>query len=418
LVQPIEEMKQVPQQSASFLRRTFQAFHFRDFRLMWIGACTSQVGTQIQTTAQSWTVLQLSHNPFYLGVDQFLGQIPIAVLALLAGVLADRRDRRIVLLGSQYTQLACAFIMATLAFTGVLRVWHIWCLSFVVGTAQAFGSPSYSALVPTLVPREHLPNAIALNSIQFNLARVIGPSIAGIALATLGAGWCFSLNGISFFAVIAMLYIIQVSFVPQRSSERVMDSMKQGIRFIGNHEGMKALIVLAFLITFLGFQSIAFLPVFASDVFHGKPTTYAAMLSFSGAGAVTGALLVAGLGNAKHQGRNALIALCVLGIFTTGFALSPSVPFSCAMIFLAGIALLSVFAMISSLIQLMTPDQMRGRVMSIFNLALRGGGPIGAIIAGALIHKLHAPIVIASAGGLMLCLGLFFLTIDRRVARL
>jgi predicted MFS family arabinose efflux permease len=142
------------------------------------------------------------------------------------------------------------------------------------------------------------------------------------------------------------------------------------------------------------------------------------MLSFSGAGAVTGALLVAGLGNAKHQGRNALIALCVLGIFTTGFALSPSVPFSCAMIFLAGIALLSVFAMISSLIQLMTPDQMRGRVMSIFNLALRGGGPIGAIIAGALIHKFHAPIVIASAGGLMLCLGLFFLTIDRRVARL
>ena len=240
--------------------------------------------------------------------------------------------------------------MAALAFAGVLKVWHIWCISFVVGTAQAFGSPSYSALVPTLVPREHLPNAIALNSIQFNLARVIGPSIAGIALLTLGAGWCFSLNGISFFAVIAMLYVIQVSFIPQRSSERVMDSMKQGIRFIGGQEGMQAVIVLAFLITFLGFQTIAFLPVFASQVFHGKPTTYAAMLSFSGAGAVTGALLVAGLGKAKHQGRNALIALCVLGGLTVAFALSPSVAFSCAMIFLAGIALMSVFAMISSLI--------------------------------------------------------------------
>jgi MFS family permease len=411
-------VKAVPQQSASFWRRTFQAFHFRDFRLMWIGACTSQVGTQIQTTAQSWTVLQLSHNSFYLGVDQFLGQIPVAVLALLAGVLADRRDRRRVLLGSQYMQLACAFIMAALAFTGVLKVWHIWCLSFVVGTAQAFGSPSYSALIPTLVPREHLTNAIALNSIQFNLARVIGPTIAGIALTTLGAAWCFSLNGISFFGVIAILYIIQVSFVPQRSSERVLDSMKQGIRFIGSHEGMKGVIALAFLVTFLGFQTIAFLPVFASEVFHGKATTYAAMLSFSGAGAVIGALLVAGLGKAKHQGRNALIALCVLGILTAAFALSPSVPFSCAMIFLAGIALLSVFAMISSLIQLMTPDEMRGRVMSIFNLALRGGGPVGAVIAGALIRKFHAPIVIASAGGLMLCLGLFFLTINRRVATL
>jgi MFS family permease len=385
---------------------------------MWIGACTSQVGTQIQTTAQSWTVLQLSRNSFYLGVDQFLGQIPIAVLALLAGVLADRRDRRRVLLGSQYTQLACAFIMAALAFTGVLKVWHIWCLSFVVGTAQAFGSPSYSALIPTLVPREHLPNAIALNSIQFNLARVIGPSIAGIALTALGAAWCFSLNGISFFAVIAMLYIIQVSFVPQRSSERVIDSMKQGIRFIGGQEGMKGVIVLAFLITLLGFQSIAFLPVFASEVFHGSARTYAAMLSLSGAGAVTGALLVAGLGKAKHQGRNALIGLCVLGILTAAFALSPSVPFSCAMIFLAGIALLSVFAMISSLIQLITPDHMRGRVMSIFNLALRGGGPVGSVIAGALIRQFHAPIVIASAGGLMLCLGLFFLTINRRVAAL
>ena len=385
---------------------------------MWIGACTSQIGTQIQTTAQSWTVLQLSHNSFYLGVDQFLGQIPVAVLALLAGVLADRRDRRRVLLGSQYTQLICAFIMAALAFTGVLKVWHIWCISFVVGTAQAFGSPSYSALIPTLVPREHLSNAIALNSIQFNLARVIGPSIAGIALTTLGAAWCFSLNGISFFAVIATLYIIQVSFVPQRSTERVIDSMKQGIRFISGQQGMKAVIVLAFLITFLGFQSIAFLPVFASEVFHGKPTTYAAMLSFSGAGAVTGALLVAGLGKAKHQGRNALIGLSVLGILTAAFALSPSVPFSCAMIFLAGVALLSVFAMISSLIQLMTPDHMRGRVMSIFNLALRGGGPVGSVIAGALIRQFHAPVVIASAGALMLCLGLFFLTVNRRVAAL
>jgi MFS family permease len=185
------------------IARTFQSFKYRDFRMMWTGACTSQVGTQMQTAAQSWTVLELSkNNPFYLGVDQFLGQIPIVLFALLAGVLADRRDRRTILLSSQYTQMACAFAMALLAFTGVLEVWHVWCLSFIIGTAQSFGGPAYSALIPTLVPKEHLPNAIALNSIQFNLARVIGPTFAGIALATLGAAWCFGLNGVSFLFVI------------------------------------------------------------------------------------------------------------------------------------------------------------------------------------------------------------------------
>ena len=235
---------------------------------MWTGACVSQVGTQMQTAAQSWTVLELSHdNSRYLGVDQFLGQIPIVVFALLAGVLADRRDRRAIILSSQYTQMFCAIAMATLAFTGVMQVWHIWCLSFIVGTAQAFGGPSYSALVPTLVPKEHLPNAIALNSIQFNLARVVGPALGGIALTTVGAAWCFGLNGLSFLVVIAMLYVIKVSFVPQRSREPIVDSMKQGFSFILARPGMKPLILLSFMVTLLGFQIVAFLPVFAREAF-------------------------------------------------------------------------------------------------------------------------------------------------------
>ncbi len=386
---------------------------------MFTGACTSQVGTQMQIAAQSWTVLELSkNNSVYLGIDQSLGVIPIVLFTLLAGVLADRRDRRTLILSSQYTQMTCAFVMALLAFTGVLQVWHIWCISFVVGTAQAFGGPSYSALVPTLVPREHLPNAIALNSMQFNLARLIGPSFAGIALTTVGAAWCFGLNSASFLVVIATLYMINVNFVPQRSSGKIMDSMKQGFGFIKDRPAMRPLILLSFMVTLLGFQIVAFLPVFAKEAFQAGPQVYTTMLSCSGAGAVTGALIVAALGKSKHQGRNSLIALIMLGVLTFGFAFSPTVPVACGMIFLAGIALMAVFNMNTSLVQMIVPDDMRGRVMSVYNLSVRGGQAIGPLIVGSLIPVYGARYVIAGAGVLLLCLGLYFMAFNRRVTKL
>ena len=164
---------------------------------MWIGACTSTIGTWMQTVAQQWLVYTLSKDdPFFLGLDGFLGQIPIVLFSLLGGVMADRTDRRKMLLGSQYVQMTTALVLAALTFAHVERVWHILILSFIVGSAQSFGGPAYSALIPSLVPKENLPNAIALNSIQFNLGRVIGPALGGITLTALGAAWCFGLNGI------------------------------------------------------------------------------------------------------------------------------------------------------------------------------------------------------------------------------
>lgn len=384
---------------------------------MWTGACTSQIGTQMQTAAQAWLVYDLSvHSSFFLGLDQFLGQIPIVFLSLLGGVFADRHDRRRVLLISQYIQMGTAFFLAGLVFTGVVQVWHILCLSVVVGIAQSFGGPSYSALVPSLVPREHLQNAIALNSIQFNLARVIGPTLGGIALVALGAAWCFVFNGISFVAVIITLYMIHTFFVPARSREPIMTSMKEGIRFIRQQTGMVSLIVLAFCMTTLGFPVIGFLPVFASDVFHRGPQTFTLFLSCSGAGAVAGALIVAALGRLKRPGRSALIMLSVLGVLTSGFALSPSVPISCLMLILAGGSLMAVFSMVTTLVQMIIPDNMRGRVMSVYNLALRGGGPVGSLIVGALIPHFTAPVTIACAGALQVLLAVYFLTVNRRVA--
>jgi MFS family permease len=212
------------------LSRVFKAFHYREFRLLWFGACTSSIGTWMQIVAQSWLVFSISKSAFMLGLDGFLGQIPIVLFSLIGGVIADRIDRRRVLLGSQYVQMTCAFLLTLLIAFKVVKVWHILSLSFVVGCAQSFGGPAYSALVPMLVEKEDLPNAIALNSIQFNLARVIGPVLGGLALTGLGAAWCFGLNGLSFVAVIISLLLLTVKFAPPEDQRIHIDRREAGHR--------------------------------------------------------------------------------------------------------------------------------------------------------------------------------------------
>jgi len=399
------------------LTRVFRGFAYRDFRIMWIGACTSSIGTLMQTFAQAWLVLQLSGSSFLLGLDSFLGSIPIVLFSLVGGVFADRTERQKILLGSQYIQMTCAFLLAILFATGVVHIWHILLLSFVAGTAQSFGGPAYQALIPSLVKPEDLPNAIALNSIQFNVARVLGPTFGGVALL-LGASWCFSLNGISFVAVIISLMIIRPHFVPVKSRESVLFSMKEGFRFIRKQGTMEALIVLAFLMTLLAFPLVVFLPVFARDVFHGGPNLYTVFLVCSGIGSICGALIVAGMGKYKHQGRAALLLLMALGALIASFALSRSLILSCVLIFFSGGALLSVFATISSLVQMITSDNMRGRVMSVYNVAFRGGMPFGSLISGALIHRFNAPVVLACNGALLVVLAVYFLIFQRKLVTL
>src|SRR5271167_3980987 len=213
------------------LTRIFKAFQYRDFRLMWVGACTSSIGTWMQIVAQGWLIYRLSHSAFLLALDQFLAGIPIFLLSLIGGVVADRVERRRILLGSQYIQLASAALLTVLVATGRVHVWHILCLSFVSGFAQAFGGPAYSALIPTLVEREDMTNAIALNSIQFNLAVTIGPAIAGEALARLGEAWCFGLNTLSFVAPVIALSLITTRFLPVKTKESMFTMLKQGLHF-------------------------------------------------------------------------------------------------------------------------------------------------------------------------------------------
>jgi predicted MFS family arabinose efflux permease len=385
---------------------------------MWLGACTSSIGTWMQMLAQSWLVYRLSNSSVYLGLDAFFGQIPIFLFSLFGGVFADRRSRRTLLLISQVVQMACAFLLAALVMTRVVRVWHIWCLSFTVGLVQSFGGPAYSALVPSLVSKEDLRNAIALNSIQFNLARVVGPMLGGIALNKLGAAWCFGLNGLSFVAVIISLLMIRVSFVPEKGEESVIESMQQGIQFIRRRDGMASLVTLAFFLTLLSYPLITFMPVMARDVLHGDSNTFTLLLCLSGVGSVTGALLVAGIQDRMGRAKHALLVMVLLGILIAGFGFSKSLALSTALVFGAGASLMIVFASVSSLVQLNVSDAMRGRVMSVYNVAFRGGMPFGSLVSGLLIKEISAPAMMMVNGVLASILALYFLLGERRLSRM
>jgi len=400
------------------LRRVFKSFQYRNFRFMWIGACVSTIGTWMQQAAQAWLIYDLTHNSFYLGLDTFLAQVPIILFSLVGGVIADRMNRKNLLLVSQYVQMTTAFILTALAHFKVVQIWEILCLSFCVGCAQAFGGPAYQALLPSLVGKEDIQNAIAMNSIQFNLARVIGPTIGGIALVKAGAEWCFGLNGLSFLAVIASLYVIQVGYVPARSRERILTSMREGIKFIRQRPGMDSLILLAFGMTLLAIPLMTFLPVFARDVLHGGPGAFTQLLAFSGAGSVCGGLIVAGFGKIQGQGRTALMVLVALGCIIMAFSLSTSLPLSLGLIFLSGGSMMISMSMVSSLVQHVASDEMRGRVMSVYNVAFRGGLPVGSLILGRMIPIFTAPYTMVVTGALLSLMGLYFLLVHRRVATL
>jgi predicted MFS family arabinose efflux permease len=402
----------------STLGRTFKAFRYRDFRLMWIGACTSSVGTWMQIVAQGWLIYRLSHSAFLLALDQFLGGIPIFLLSLIGGVIADRVERRRILLGSQYIQLASAGVLTVLVATGTVHVWQILCLSLVSGFAQAFGGPAYSALIPTLVEREDMPNAIALNSIQFNLAVAIGPALAGETLARLGEKWCFGLNALSFLAPIAALLAITARFQPQKTTDSMFSSLKQGIRFVRQQGSMEALILLAFCMTALSMPLRTYFPVFVRDIFLRGPETYGRLLSLMGIGSIFGSLAIASLGNFRHKGRVALIMLLCLGAGISGFALSRFLPVSYVMVILVGFSMMAVFATVNSLVQLITTEEMRGRVMSVYNCAFRGGMPMGNLMSGWLVPLFSAPVVVGVNGLLLILLAAYFFVTRSRVTSL
>jgi MFS family permease len=396
----------VPARSSPFLR-TFRAFTYRDYRLLWAGAFTSSVGTWMQEVAQNWLILTMTGSAFLLGLDAFLGDAPFLAFSLFGGVLADRVDRRRILLLSQVVQLSSAFLLAGLIWGGAIHVWIILMLSFVVGFAQSFGGPAYQALVPTLVDREDLGNAVALNSIQFNLARVIGPVLAGIAFYKLGAAACFGLNGLSFLAVIVALLALKRGATNKVAGkhEPVLESLKAGLRAVRDARPLRGVIGLSFVGSFCAMPLVTFLPVFAQKVFHRDAKGYSVLLASFGIGAVLGAITVAGFGQVRRKGVLAVAMQATFGALMVAFALSRTPLLSYAILFFAGAALMVVFAMFMTLVQSNVEDHLRGRVVSVYSLAFRGAMPLGNLVAGFLATFLTAPRVLMLDGLVLVTVG-------------
>jgi MFS family permease len=400
------------------MRRMLAAFTYRDFRVQWTGACTSSIGTWMQIVAQNWLVLSLTNSSFFLGLDAFLQQLPIILFTLVGGVFADRYDRRRTLIVSQIVQMSTSGVLAVLMYVHAVQIWHILVLSFITGCAQSFGGPAYQSLIPSLVDKKDLPNAVALNSIQFNVARVLGPLLFGVTLSAFrhygynepqAMNACFALNSLSFLVVINTLMMLRVKHIPPAATSRVRDELKSGISYVRGHDSLVALIVLAAATTFLGFALLTFLPIFAQRIFHEGADTYSHLMAFSGAGSIVGALIVAWLGKFRKMGMTALLAQALYGGLIIAFSLSRALWLSDLLLFLTGMTLMIVFSTVTSLVQLIAPNEMRGRVMSIYMLAFRGGMPLGSLVSGWLATYIGAPLVIGINGVLLIVVAAYFL---------
>jgi MFS family permease len=384
----------------------FRALSHRNFRLFWTGAFLSNVGTWMQAVAQGWLVLQLTNSAFWLGLDAFMATAPGFVFTLVGGVFADLIDRRRLLLYTQVVAGLAALGLAALVATSVVNRWMVLGFSFVTGCCMALASPSYLAMTYDLVGREDLTNAIAMNSTQFQLSRVVGPALAGVAFRLFGLAGCFFANGLSFIAVVAALWMVRTehnSNVPAHSMKdrrALWRDLVEGFRYVRNRPRVSSLLLLSAVNSLFGAPYFSMVPIYARDIFRLGETGLALLMGTAGAGAFVGALLVAYLGDFRRKGWFVLGGAMLFGLGITGFALSSKLTLSLLFLFALGFAVVVSVALTNTLLQKLVTDQMRGRVMSMFILSFIGTMPIGNIIAGTLSNH-FGPQYTLAAGGLI-----------------
>jgi MFS family permease len=385
----------------------FRALQHRNFLLFWSGAFLSNTGTWMQAVAQGWLVLQLARSPFWLGFDGFMGTAPGLLLTLAGGVFADLMDRRKLLIYTQIVAGLTALTLGILVATGVVQMWMILCLSFVTGCCLAIAGPSYMALVFDLVGREDLANAVALNSTQFQLARVLGPAFAGTGFKLFGLAGCFFANALSFVAVVAGLKMVRFDR-PKRDDDLPVRSMKdkrafiqdlvEGFHYVGHRPRVSMLLMISAVTSLFGAPYIFMTPVFARDVFHLGATGLALLMGTAGAGALFGALFLAYLGDFRHKGWFVLGGDFAFAVCLICFSLSTRVVVSLVFLFLLGFGIVCSMAVTNTLLQKLVTDEMRGRVMSMFMLSFIGAMPIGSLIAGAASHRFGVQHTLATGG--------------------
>ena len=377
---------------------TLRALRHRNFQLFFGGQLLSLTGTWMQTTAQAWLVYRMTNSALLLGSVGFASQIPVFLVAPIGGITADRRNRQRLVIATQTASMILAGILAWLTISGRVQVWHIFVLAALLGVVNAFDIPGRQSFLVDMVGKEDLMNAIALNSSMFNGARVIGPAIAGILVARIGEGWCFAANAISYIAVIVGLLLMKVLSPPRASKQSPIEDIIEGFRWVNQTKVIRALLLLIGLVSLVGMPYTVLMPVFADQILHGGARELGILMGATGVGALFGALTLAAKTGVTGLGRWVTITCATLGISLFLFSFSTSFWLSAALLLPAGYSMMLQMACSNTLIQTMVPDQLRGRVMSLYSMMFMGMAPFGAFFGGALAHRIGAPITVASGG--------------------
>ena len=406
---PIQENGAVPSAEAAPERLSrwqvaWRALRHRNFQLFFSGQLISLIGTWMQSVAQSWLVYRMTGSALLLGSVGFASQVPVFLFAPLGGIAADRFDRRHIVIATQTASMLLAFILAALTLFHKVQVWHVFVLASLLGVVNAFDIPGRQSFLVDMVGKEDLMNAIALNSSMFNGARVIGPAIAGILVAKIGEGWCFFANAVSYIAVIIGLLLMRVIAPMRAAMASPLEHMMEGFRFVNRTAPIRALLLLLGLVSLVGMPYVVLMPIFADQILHGGARGLGILMGATGVGALLGALTLAFREGVKGLGR--WVAWCCAGFGASliVFALSRTFWVSVILLLPVGYCMMLQMACSNTLIQVMVPDALRGRVMAVYSMMFMGMAPIGALFGGALAERLGAPHTVA-IGGLASLLG-------------
>jgi MFS family permease len=394
-----------PAATRSRLTQGIRALRHRNFQLFFSGQMISLIGTWMQNVAQSWLVYRLTGSSLLLGAVSFSNQIPVFLMAPLGGIVADRYKRQHVVIATQIASMVLAFILAGLTLTGVVQIWHIFVLSALLGVVNAFDIPARQSFIVEMVVKEDMINAIALNSSMFNGARVVGPAIAGILVASIGEGWCFFANAVSYIAVIIGLFLMRVEDRPPvAKQESLLEDVREGFRWVRQTAPIRALLLLLGLVSFVGMPYAVLMPIFADKVLHGGARGLGILMACSGVGALIGALSLAFKQGVKGLGSWVLFSSAGFGVSLILFALSRWFWLSSLLLLPVGYTIMVQMASSNTLIQSMVPDRLRGRVMSVYSMMFMGMAPMGALGAGVVAEHLGAPAGVA-VGGVLCIIG-------------
>jgi MFS family permease len=375
-----------------------RALRHRNFQLFFSGQLISLIGTWMQSVAQSWLVYRLTGSALLLGSVGFASQVPVFLFAPLGGIAADRYNRRHIVIGTQVTAMLLAFILAGLTLSHKVQVWQVFVLASLLGVVNAFDIPGRQSFLVDMVGKEDLMNAIALNSSMFNGARVIGPAIAGVLVAKIGEGWCFFANAVSYIAVIIGLLMMRVHSPARAAMASPLEHMMEGFRFVNRTAPIRALLLLLGLVSLVGMPYVVLMPIFADQILHGGARGLGLLMGATGVGALLGALTLAFREGVKGLGRWVAWCCAGFGASLVVFALSRTFWVSVILLLPVGYCMMLQMASSNTLIQVMVPDALRGRVMAVYSMMFMGMAPIGALFGGALAERLGAPVTVAIGG--------------------